>query len=88
MFYTQARSSGITIVGGTQRPYYAPLEMYSESRHFVFFHDREKNNLKRISDMSSHVDKQELITTIQQLKKYYFCYVNSDNGESFISKVG
>lgn len=88
IFYTQARSSDISIYAGTQRPRFAPLEMYSESRHFAFFHDREEANLKRLSEMASHIDKNLLKTTIQNLEKYEFVYVNSDNGDCFISKVG
>lgn len=85
--YTQARSSDITLISSTQRPRFAPLEMYTESRHFAFFHDREKQNLDRISEIASHVDKDKLITDIRALEKYHFLYVNSDNGETFISKV-
>ena len=87
VFYTQARSSDITIIGGTQRPRFVPLEMYSESKHFAMFRNTEKADSTRLSEITSHIDKDIILNTLRTLQLYQFLYVNSESGIAFISKV-
>lgn len=51
-FLTQARSSDIAFVGGTQRPRWVPLEFYDQPKHLFFWRENDEDNLSRISGIS------------------------------------
>lgn len=63
----QSRSSGISIIGGTQRPAYIPLAFYQSATHFFFWKENDETNLKRISEISGHVNKRRIREIVQGL---------------------
>lgn len=84
----QGRSSGISIIGGTQRPYYIPLSFYSQATHLFFWHESDRRNLERIGEISGHVDNRRIVREVQKLKGPKFegdtretLYVNTRTGQ-------
>ncbi len=47
----QGRSSGISIVAGTQRPAFIPLAFYDQPEWLIFWNDNDHTNLKRIQGL-------------------------------------
>lgn len=46
--WTQGRSNGISVIGGTQRPVNIPLYAYSQASHLFMFGDNDDRNLDRL----------------------------------------
>jgi hypothetical protein len=49
--WTQGRSNGLSVAGGTQRPANIPLESYQSATHLFFFSDNDERNLERIGGL-------------------------------------
>lgn len=64
----QGRSSGISIIGGTQRPAWIPLAFYQSATHLFFWRENDAVNLKRIGEISGNVDKRAIMSLVQNLK--------------------
>lgn len=62
------RSSRISIIGGTQRSAFIPLAFYQSSTHLFFWKENDDVNLKRISEISGHMDKRALMRIVKGLK--------------------
>lgn len=84
----QSRSSGISIIGGTQRPAFIPLAFYQSATHFFFWKENDEVNLKRISEISGHVNKRRIREVIQNLQGAEYegapretLYVNTRTGQ-------
>jgi hypothetical protein len=75
----QGRTMGVSVIGGTQRPYYIPLECYDQATHLFFWKDTDKRNLERLSDISG-IDGPQIAGVVQSLGKHEVCYVNSALG--------
>lgn len=76
LILTQGRSLGITFVGATQRPFYVPVEMYSQSTHLFFFRDNEQRNLDRLSEINSG-NKRVVREAVQTLDEHQVLYINT-----------
>lgn len=75
--YRQARSLDISMVGGSQRPAWVPLETYNQATHLFFWLDLDKRNLARIGDIAGAFDPATLIRVIMGLRRYETLYVNT-----------
>lgn len=64
----QGRSSGISIIGGTQRPAWIPLAFYQSATHLFLWRENDSVNLKRLSEISGNVNKREIMTLVEGLK--------------------
>lgn len=64
----QGRSSGISVIGGTQRPAWIPLAFYQSATHLFLWRENDTTNLKRLSEISGHVNKRAIIKAVQNLK--------------------
>ncbi len=73
---TQARSSGLTMINGSQRPAWIPLESYNGSTHAFLANSNEAADAKRLADLGA-VNSKELIYNMQRLKRYEYVYVNT-----------
>lgn len=51
--WKEARSSGVTIVAGTQRPSRVPIEAYSQPRFLLLWRTNDRDQLKRLGDMNA-----------------------------------
>lgn len=86
MFLHQGRSSGLTVVNGTQRPAWVPVVTYSSSTHAFVWSNRHREDHRRLADLGG-VDAKELASQLLRLTKHEFVYVNTRNGTTVRSQV-
>lgn len=86
MLQHQGRSSGLSIVNGTQRPAWVPLITFSGSTHNFLWRTTLDSDLKRLSDIGG-IDRRELAQNMLQLDKHEFVYVDSRKGLAIRSQV-
>jgi hypothetical protein len=80
VFLLQARSLGISVLAGTQRPAWVPVELYSSSTHLFFWRDNDDANLDRISRLS--VQSTSFIKdVVRRLDRHQVLYVNTRTGQ-------
>lgn len=78
-YWTQARSSKISFVVGTQRPAWVPLEMYDESTHLFIWRLNEEAALKRVSSLGA-ANEDVAKVAIQNLEEHQCLYINKRTG--------
>ena len=79
MFQHQARSSGISVVTGVQRPAFIPVITYGSTTHAFMGRINEPADAKRLQSLGG-VDAKELATHLLTLPKHEWLYVdNSGN---------
>jgi hypothetical protein len=86
LIWTQGRSLGISLVGGTQRPAFVPLLMYSSATHLFFWRDNDEVNLKRIGGLGGKSAKL-IRETVASLPKHTCLYLNTRTGQMVITKA-
>lgn len=86
MYQHQGRSSGLSVVNGTQRPSWVPLVTFSGSTHMFAWGTRLRKDLDRLGDIGG-IDKAELTANMQTLSKHEFVYVNARTGQVLRSQV-
>ena len=80
VLYKEARSSGVSIVAGTQRASRVPLEMYSQPRFILFWRSSNREELKRLAEMNAG-DPELVRSVIPQLDRYEILVVDALEGE-------
>lgn len=78
-YLQQARSLGITLVVGTQRPAFVPLEVYDQSTHLFFWRDNDERNLRRLSGIA-WLSSKLIMRTIANLEPHEVLYINTRTG--------
>ena len=78
--WSQGRSLGISLVAGTQRPAFVPLEMYSQATHVFFWRTSDRRDLDRIGGLGAH-DPVTIRDTVRNLRHHEALYVNTRTGE-------
>lgn len=86
LYLLQGRELGISLVVGSQRPAWIPLEVFDQATHLFFWQDRDDRNLSRISGISS-MDTYTIRETILSLKTHEFLYINTRSGRMIRSKA-
>lgn len=76
----QGRSLKISVVCCTQRPRWAPQEVYDQATHAFFWQATDLEDVRRLVDLGGHVDRPLLLQTVQQLDRHDFVYVNTRTG--------
>lgn len=84
--WTQGRSIGVSVLAGTQRPAYVPLNMYDQATHVFFWRDNDERNLKRISGMNG-LNAQLIRSTVATLAPHEVLYVNTRTGLMLVTKA-
>lgn len=80
VLYKEARSSGVSIVAGTQRASRVPLEMYSQARFLFFWKSSNREEMKRLADMNAG-DPEIVRDVIVQLDRFEILVVDAIEGE-------
>lgn len=75
----QGRSSGITMVNGTQRPAWVPVVTYSSASHGFLWRTTDAKDLDRLANLGG-IDKRELRDNLLSLGKHDFIYVPAIDG--------
>lgn len=85
MFYTQARSQGISIVANLQRPFWAPLEAISQSTYALVFAAHDEHDIHRLAEGLS-VPYRELLAAIKELQPYQFIFLETGRAPIRVEK--
>lgn len=86
MFMQQGRSSGLSVVNGTQRPSWVPVVTYSSATHAMIWRTTYRDDLRRLSELGG-VDQRQLQQNLLALDKHSFIYVNTRKGDIMKSKI-
>lgn len=91
LLYLQGRSQHNSVVMGTQRPSWVPLEAFDQATHLFFFKDNDVRNIGRVSEMAG-LDRQAVQRAVPQLESTeeeggQFLYYNTRIDKLMISKV-
>lgn len=91
LLYLQGRSQFNSIVMGTQRPSWVPLEAFDAATHLFFFKDSDLGNIKRISELAG-LDRSSVLRAVPNMESTedeggQFLYYNTRTGKKMISKV-
>jgi hypothetical protein len=81
--WMRGRSMGCGLWAATQRPFYAPLNMYSQSEHLIMFRDPDKRSVDRFEQIGG-VEPKLVETAIRRLQKHEFVYIGrfmSEDGQ-------
>lgn len=76
MYQHQARSSGISVVSGVQRPAHVPVITYGSASHAFIGRQNEPADLKRLSALGG-VDAKEAAQIVATLPKYEWIYLDN-----------
>lgn len=86
MYWTQGRSLGLSLVGGTQRPAHVPLFAYDQATHLFFWRDNDETNLRRVAGLGG-LNAKEVRSAVTGLPHHHALYVNTRDGELLITKA-
>jgi len=87
LFQHQARSSGISVITGVQRPAFIPVITYGSTSHAFMGRINEPSDIKRLSGLGG-VDARELGKHLLELPKHEWVYVdNTGNTEPFRTRI-
>jgi len=75
-WWSQGRSSGLTLVGATQRPVDIPLLAYNSATHLFLFADPDETNLARISGLGG-LPPARIREIVRSLPFHDVLYVNT-----------
>lgn len=87
ILWTQGRSLGVSIVGGTQRPKWIPLEAYSQATHLFLWRDNDRVNLRRLGELGGGFDARTLEGIVARLPRYDVLYVDTRTGDMIVTRV-
>jgi hypothetical protein len=79
LLWTQGRSLGVTVVAGSQRPAWVPLEAFSQADHLFLWRESDDANLKRVASIAG-VHTQAMRELVPQLPEHQALYVNTVTG--------
>lgn len=71
----QARSSGITVVSGLQRPSHVPVITYGSATHAFVSRQTERQDVKRLADLGG-VDAKALSDALPVIPKRHWLYLH------------
>lgn len=76
MYYLQARSLGISLIAGTQRPAWVPREMYTSCTHLFFWRSNDEEDLRSISGIGA-TSANLIREVVSHLDQYEALYINT-----------
>lgn len=85
MFWYQARSVGISLVGATQRPRRVPVEMWSQCAH-AFIWRTNADDLKAVAELGS-ANTKLIREAVAQLPPHQALYVNTRTGALAVTQA-
>lgn len=77
----QARSAGISLVAGAQRPVRTPRNMVAQASHLFLFSVSDKRDLEHFREIGGNISPQVIEDTLPQLDsaRHEFLYVGTDD---------
>ena len=86
MYWTQGRSIGLSLIGGTQRPAHVPLMMYDQATHLFFWKDNDETNLRRVGGLGA-LNARTVRDAVAGLAKHDVLYVNTRTDQLSITRA-
>jgi hypothetical protein len=86
LFWLQGRSQGNSLIIGTQRPRFIPLEAYDQASHLFFWRDNDVANIKRVAEMAG-LNRTEILRIVPRLGRHDVLYVQPFTGDMFITNT-
>lgn len=86
LLWLQGRSLKISVVAGTQRPRWIPLEAYDQASHLFFWKDTDRENVDRIAEMAG-LNRREVQGIVPRLDEHEMLYASRRTDELVITKV-
>lgn len=84
--YLQGRSHHLSIIMGTQRPRFVPLESFDQAVHLFFWKDNDLGNVDRISELAG-LRRMQVKNIVPRLEQHQFLYCNTRTDLMVVSKV-
>lgn len=78
----QARSAGISLVAGAQRPVRTPRNMVAQASHLFLFSVSDKRDLEHFREIAGQIPPEWIEETLPKLdaSRHEFLYVGADDG--------
>lgn len=86
LLWLQGRSLKISVVAGTQRPRWIPLEAYDQATHLFFWKDSDRENVERIAEMAG-LNRRAVQGIVPRLDEHEMLYANRRTDELVTTKV-
>jgi hypothetical protein len=86
LLWLQGRSLKISVVAGTQRPRWIPLEAYDQASHLFFWKDPDRQNVDRIAEMAG-LNRRAVEGIVPVLKTHQMLYASRVTDELVKTKV-
>lgn len=78
-YWQVGRSLGISLVAGTQRPAWVPLEAYSQASHVFFWRTSDRRDLDRVAGLGGS-DTQTIRRLVPNLGEHECLYIDTRSG--------
>jgi hypothetical protein len=85
-YWREARSVGITIVAGTQRPRAVSRHMFSEPSWVFLFRFTDQDEARRAGEVGGN--RRRIAAAVGELRPHEFLAIHTRTGELAISRVG
>jgi len=82
--WTRGGAMGCGLWAASQRPFHAPVAMYSQSEHLILFKDPDKKDTDRFKEIGG-VDPDLVEDIVFDLKKHEFLYIGRSMAEDGVS---
>lgn len=86
LLWLQGRSQGNTVICGTQRPRFIPLEAYDQATHLFFWQDPDTSNIKRIAELAG-LNRAKVLSVVPRMPRHDVMYMNVVTGDTFITNT-
>lgn len=86
LLLTQGRALDVSVVSGSQRPAWVPLECYSQATHLFFWRESDDANLKRVASIGG-IRTKDLRELVPRLPRHECLYVNTVTGRMARTRV-
>lgn len=86
--WVNARSAGVTVVAGSQRPVWVPREMWSQSSHLFLFPVTDREDLKALAGFGARLDAQLVRSVVSSLDpdRHECAYVDVRRGRILVTQ--
>lgn len=85
LLWLQGRSLDVSLMTATQRPFWVPMEAWSQSTHTFLWKETDKHNLDRLTQIGG-VDSATIRQVVPRLGLYSCLYVNSRTGRLIVTR--
>lgn len=87
LLWIQGRSMNVTMVAATQRPRHVPLAAFSQATHLYLWRNRDRQDLRRLSEISGAVDINQITEAVQRLGRHECLYVDARRGTIHVTQA-